>query len=188
MYYIVMILWILIVPKGGESIACYHSHTFTIISLFTWITQLGEWLPIVSLGLYLLVKNRWAFLAALSSYLPIYLLVLYLKKTLSYPRPLAYFTGGEIKPIADYVILLKNSMPSGHTFTAFFVASFICTFFSLNKWMQTMLFSLTILVGFSRIYLLCHFKEDVLVGSALGIIAGVLPIFIYQKISAINEL
>jgi membrane-associated phospholipid phosphatase len=187
LYCIMMTIWILIVPKGEESIACYHSHTLTMVGVFKWITQLGEWIPIIGLAVYLLIKNRVAFLAALSSFLPLYFLVLYLKKTLAYPRPLAYFTDGEIHPISDYVILLKNSMPSGHTFSAFVVASFICTFYSLNRWVQCIVFGLACLVGFSRIYLLCHFKEDVFVGSLLGILAGVLPLFSYQKWVVENE-
>jgi membrane-associated phospholipid phosphatase len=188
MYCIAMTVWILIVPKGGESIACYHSHTSAMLVVFKWITQLGEWIPIIGLAVFLLVKNRWVFLAALSSFLPLYFLVLYLKKVLAYPRPLAYFSQGEIQPLADYVVLLKNSMPSGHTFSAFVVASFICTFYSLHRWVQTILFSLACLVGFSRIYLLCHFKEDVFVGSLMGILAGVLPLFIYQKWIVKNEI
>ena len=30
-------------------------------------------------------------------------------------------------------------------------------------------------------YLMCHFKEDVYIGSILGIIAGILSVFIYEK-------
>jgi membrane-associated phospholipid phosphatase len=28
---------------------------------------------------------------------------------------------------------------------------------------------------------MCHFKEDVFIGSILGIIAGILAVFIYEK-------
>jgi membrane-associated phospholipid phosphatase len=181
MYCIAMTVWIYFVPKGAESIACYHSHNPATVNLFIWITQLGEWLPIIGLAIYLLIKNRRAYFAALISFLPLYLVVLYLKKALNYPRPHAYFTHGEIAPISDYIILLRNSMPSGHTFSAFVVASFICTFYSINRWVQVGVFGLACAVGFSRIYLLCHFKEDVFVGSIIGITAGVLPLFIYSK-------
>ena len=180
-YCIIMTVWIFLMPKGSENIVCYQTHTTHTITIFKFITQLGEWIPLVALGIFLLIKNRWAFLATLIVYIPCYSLVLYIKKFLDYPRPLAYFTQGEITPISDYVILLKNSMPSGHTFSAFVVASFICTFYSLKPWIQCIVFSLAILVGISRIYLLCHFKEDVFVGSLLGITAGVLPILIYTK-------
>lgn len=179
-----MMIWILNMGKGVENIKCYQMHSSELISFFKLITQLGEWIPLVGLGIYLLITNRWAFLATAISYIPLYLLVLYIKKLLAYPRPLAYFTHGEISPISDYVVLLKNSMPSGHTFSAFVVASFICTFYSINKWAQIVIFSLAISVGFSRIFLLCHFKEDVFVGSIIGITAGFLPLFIYSKLIA----
>ena len=176
-----MTVWIFLMPKGSENIVCYRSHTEHSVSFFKWITQLGEWLPLVALGIFLLIKNRRAFVATLMVYIPCYSLVLYTKKILDFPRPLAYFTQGEITPISDYVILLRNSMPSGHTFSAFVVASFICTFYSIKPWKQCIIFSLAILVGISRIYLLCHFKEDVFVGSLIGIMAGISPLFIYSK-------
>lgn len=180
-YVIAMTLWILIEPKGAESITCFQLHTPFWNEIFKWITKLGEWFPLTCLGIFLLIKNRKGFLAALIAFLPINILMNTMKKVLNYPRPLSYFKHGEIYPITDYVRLYEHSMPSGHTFTAFFVASFCCTFYSIDRRIQTIIFLLACLGGFSRIYLLCHFKEDVLAGSLLGIFAGMMPIFIYDK-------
>jgi membrane-associated phospholipid phosphatase len=40
---------------------------------------------------------------------------------------------------------------------------------------------LAILVGISRIYLLAHFKEDVLFGSFLGVLSALLPIYLLEE-------
>ena len=153
----------------------------TLTDIFKLITRFGEFIGLIGIGLYLAVKNRKALLAAALSFISFDIILLTLKRSLDYPRPLAYFQHGEITPILEYKKLLHYSMPSGHTYTAFFCASFLISFFSLNRKWQVLLFSAAILVGVSRMYLMCHFKEDVFVGSVLGIFAGVLPLFIYQK-------
>jgi len=173
--------FILITDKGLESLYfCYQRKTF-LTEFFKLATHLGEWVGLVSISGYLLVSNRRAFISALIAFVPIDLLMVAIKKTLDYPRPLAYFKHGEITPIPDFTPLYYHSMPSGHTFTAFFCMSFVLFFFDLNRKWQILLFSVAILVGLSRIYLMCHFKEDVFIGSILGIIAGILSVFIYEK-------
>lgn len=179
-YLIVLQTSILILPKGEEIIYFYAIRNDILTHLFIFITHIGEWIPLTCIGIYLLFKNRKALAAIAVAFIPSDLLVLWVKKLLAYPRPLIYFNHGEILPIDNFSPLFYNSMPSGHTFSAFFSATVLCTLFNLNKLNQCLVFGIAILVGVSRMYLMCHFKEDVFVGSAMGILAGILPIFIYK--------
>ena len=100
---------------------------------------------------------------------------------------------GVIDPQLFHIIenpLLHNAMPSGHTMTAFSVATAI--FFTINSNKRTkyvFLFLLATATGVSRIAVGAHWPEDVLVGSALGILSGLIAAQITQSIpSAYLEL
>ncbi len=180
-YVILMQSFILMTNKGWEILYfCYHRKTFWT-EFFKIVTLLGEWLGLVGLAIYLLIKNRRALISALLAFVPINIFLQYIKNAMDYPRPLLYFKQGEISSIPDYIPLYKHSMPSGHTFTAFYCMTFLIFFYNLNRSWQALLFPIAILVGVSRMYLMCHFKEDVFVGSILGILAGVLSVVIYEK-------
>jgi membrane-associated phospholipid phosphatase len=182
LYLVSMVLYILNHPKGSEVLYCHNNQAEWLTSLFKWVTQLGEWISLLALGIYLLIKNRKALLAGMIAFIPMDMLMLWIKRVLNYPRPLRFFQHGEITAIIDYPSLYHQSMPSGHSFTAFFIASFVCFFFNLSFRYSLLIFALAVLIGFSRVYLLCHFIEDVLLGSIMGITAGILPSYIYPKL------
>ena len=71
------------------------------------------------------------------------------------------------------------SFPSGHTFTAFFLATTI--FIRWRKWGYIAL-PLAFMVGFSRIYLGAHYFSDVLVGGILGVGVAIANFFICKLI------
>lgn len=61
------------------------------------------------------------------------------------------------------------SFPSGHTAASFAVTSAL--FFRKNRlWIPAL--SLSVLLGFTRLYLYVHFPSDVLCGALLGMFAG----------------
>lgn len=66
----------------------------------------------------------------------------------------------------------SDSFPSGHTLTAFTVATVFCLFNLKNRILCafTMLFAL--LIGYTRIYLGVHFPSDILGGMVMGILLG----------------
>lgn len=178
-----MALYILFVPKGTESIYCYHHQRSGFTLFFTIITRFGEWIPISLVGLYLLWARRFRVLmSGLLAFIPINMLMHGLKRYLDRPRPLLYFQHGEIIALPDMTPLYHGSLPSGHSFTAFFTASFLIYFFDLSMKYQLLLWGLAMLVGISRIYLLCHFTEDVLLGGMMGFMAGLVPTWIYSKL------
>lgn len=66
-----------------------------------------------------------------------------------------------------------HSFPSGHTTSAFAVFLFLALITSNKKWGALYLLA-AIFIGISRIYLLQHFYEDVLVGSFIGTVGTTL--------------
>lgn len=61
-----------------------------------------------------------------------------------------------------------NSFPSGHSTSAFAVFTFLALIKN-NKRYQFIFLIIAALIGYSRIYLLQHFLQDVLAGSVIGI-------------------
>lgn len=62
----------------------------------------------------------------------------------------------------------NGSFPSGHTITAFAVATVISRCYSNHRWIPYVAYGLAATVGFSRMTLSSHFASDVFVGAALG--------------------
>ncbi len=90
-------------------------------------------------------------------------------------RPKKYFEqlGNEgLRLIEGLEVHSFNSMPSGHTATAF---SLFCLLALLTpkKKIGLLYFFLAALVGYSRIYLSQHFLEDVTVGALVGCICAI---------------
>ena len=78
-----------------------------------------------------------------------------------------------------------NSMPSGHTATAF-GACCLLALLAKNKRLGLIFFLAAFLVGFSRVYLSQHFLEDVVVGSAFGIICSLFAYYLFEVRHIIN--
>jgi undecaprenyl-diphosphatase len=73
----------------------------------------------------------------------------------------------------------KYSFPSGHSITAFSVAISIGLFYPE---LQAPLLAVAVLIAGSRIILGMHFLSDVLAGSSIGAILGVLSYHIFSQI------
>ena len=89
------------------------------------------------------------------------------------PRPAAEVDNAQMRIVGE--VLHNVSMPSGHTLTAFAVASGI--YFSLppeRRWRHGWLFVLAAGAGLSRIAVGAHWPGDVAVGASLGLLSGML--------------
>ncbi len=89
------------------------------------------------------------------------------------PRPAAVVDNAQVHILGERLELV--SMPSGHTLTAFAVASGI--YFALpaaRRWRHGWLFLLAGGVGLSRIAVGAHWPGDVAVGACLGLLSGLL--------------
>jgi membrane-associated phospholipid phosphatase len=141
--------------------------------VWTGLSLLGNGWGILGVTAPLLVYSPrllWAWLCAA----PFAILFARLGKGLiESPRPAAVVDNAQMRVVGE---LLHNvSMPSGHTLTAFAVASGI--YFALplkGRARYLWLFLLAAGTGLSRIAVGAHWPGDVLVGMSLGLLAGML--------------
>ena len=64
-----------------------------------------------------------------------------------------------------------TSFPSGHTMSAFAIYG-LAAFLFENPTLKAIFALIAVLIGISRIYLIEHFPEDVLVGAIIGLMIG----------------
>jgi len=142
-------------------------------TLWAWLTFLGNGWGIFAICFPLLVLLPRLLIAGLFASSLGGIVSLIIKPLLEMPRP------ASILALEDFYIvgqpLLHRAMPSGHTLTAFAVASGI--YFASDRNKRSSLWWVFILAGFaglSRSALGAHWLTDVLAGAAIGIWSGML--------------
>ena len=99
-----------------------------------------------------------------------------IKNFINAPRPKLFFEAGQYLYFVDEVSLANNfSFPSGHTATAFAIATVLVLMSNKNK--QLFILLAALLVGYSRIYLAQHFLLDVVIGAVIGTASGVVSVY-----------
>ena len=89
------------------------------------------------------------------------------------PRPAAEIDPAQIRVVGEY--LYTVSMPSGHTLTAWAVATGMWLAIAADKrWRHSWILLLALGAGISRIAVGAHWPGDVAVGIALGLLSGLL--------------
>lgn len=161
----------------------YHNRPMDLF--FINYTIAGDGLISVAVVLILaILKKRKEALTLLAAYISSGLFTQLLKNVFSQPRPMLYFKQLTIQYhhfVSDVTLHNNNSFPSGHTTSAFAMATVIALLFN-NKGISLLALFLAVLVGYSRIYLAQHFLSDVLVGAFIGILFGMLSYyFIWQQ-------
>ncbi len=97
------------------------------------------------------------------------------------PRPKTYFEGRDLLNFVDGVKVNEyGSFPSGHTMTAFAMATFLALMLAKKEWSVVLVLS-AVLVGVSRIYLHHHFLIDVTVGSVIGVTVSLVLFKLFEK-------
>ena len=76
-----------------------------------------------------------------------------------------------------------NSFPSGHTSTAFSIATIFAKQYSNKKWVPVVSYGLASMVGVTRIIENRHWASDVLAGAALGYLCGNLVMANYKRMN-----
>lgn len=162
-------------------------HSSTLSAIFEVITFLGDgWFSIIlafSL-LFFSKKNKELALIILLAYISSGIFAQIIKNLIDSPRPKVYFEAHHLQYYIDTFANSRvgyRSFPSGHTASFFALA----TVFS-NYWKKAPIcivaVMLSVLVGYSRIYLGHHFLVDVLFGAIIGIVFGSLSIIWVRKI------
>ncbi len=135
------------------------------------ITYLGTGTVYIPIFLYLLQKNKRLSLVFVISVVVQFLLVSVLMKRYIFAdmlRPIAVIPDVDTLNLVEGVKLHRlYSFPSGHSQTAFLVASFLA-YTLKNKIYGVLIFLVAALIAISRVYLFQHFFMDIWVGSFIG--------------------
>lgn len=115
-----------------------------------------------------------------------------LKLIFAVPRPAAMINM-ETFTIMGRPNILHTSLPSGHAMTAFMVISILLYAFMPKKMSSriiwtTLLITIGLIIGFSRVAVGAHYPLDVVVGCILGYIMAILGIKITTKLNWLNWL
>ncbi len=159
-----------------ESILFYileHFHTPLMDKIMVGITSLGNsgfiWVAIAFLLLLNKKTQSWGILLVTALTFEYILGDGLLKQIFARERPFNRFPEVEI--------LIRKpgsfSFPSGHTMSSFTAATVI---FYCNKYAGLPAYILASLIGFSRLYLFCHYPTDVLGGAVFGILTALFVI------------
>ena len=145
---------------------------------FFYLTYFGDGITFIVIIVVLLFYSYSNALSGLSIFLSTSLFAQLLKNLFfaDHFRPFKYLSEQYDLHIPEGVTpLLNNSLPSGHTVTAFALATFlVLTYPKRNIWLPLLLFAW--LIAYSRIYLTHHFPIDVWLGSVIGTV-GTLLVF-----------
>jgi undecaprenyl-diphosphatase len=68
---------------------------------------------------------------------------------------------------------------SGHTSTITAIALLASVVVS-KRWFTTLMVVVALIVCYSRIYLACHFPQDILLGATVGIVAGIVGVMLFR--------
>ncbi|RZK42519.1 MAG: phosphatase PAP2 family protein [Pedobacter sp.] len=162
-------LWLFPKKEGFLLLNLHHSY-FLDIS-FRLLTNLGDGLvSLLFILAFVIRKSRKKAITLLLAYASSSILAQVAKWIFDLPRPRLFLDqlNVDYPNFVDGVILYDHhSFPSGHTASAFALATVLVLIFKKKK-ISGICILLAIIVGYSRIYLAQHFLMDVLVGAILG--------------------
>jgi membrane-associated phospholipid phosphatase len=180
--FISFILGVLLLSVYGKEttfLSLNSFHPFYLNVFFINYTFMGDGIfAICLIGMvFFYYKRKQQALALLYSFLISGIASQLIKNLVNSPRPKLYFEAGQYLHFIDGVSLANNSsFPSGHTATAFAIATVMAIMVKNKNW-QLLILAAALLVGYSRIYLAQHFLLDVLVGMAIGSASAVLAVY-----------
>lgn len=158
-----------------------HLRSELMDKIMVIITHLGDagiiWI-ILTLVLLLIPKTRKiGFVLAVALVFDLILCNLIVKPFVARTRPYDINTAIEllIGRQVDY------SFPSGHTAAGITCA--VALYLMKQKWLWKMTLFLSILIGFSRMYLYVHFPTDIIGGIIIGMICGTLGYITARQIA-----
>ena len=150
-------------------------------TLWAWLTFLGNGWGVFAITFPLLLLAPRALSAGIFAGAISAIVSATLKNYFDLPRPAGVLVDGSFYRLGEP--LLHNAFPSGHTLTAFAIATAL--YFSCDKDKRKpmlLLFGIASLVGLSRNAVGAHWLTDVLGGAGFGIWCGMLGALIANKI------
>ncbi len=175
--------------KSAAFISLNSYHPFLLNVFFINYTFVGDGIFALILTLVILFyfKRKQQGITLLYSFLISGIVVQVIKNLISAPRPKLFFEAGQYLNFIDGVSLANNSsFPSGHTATAFAIATTMIIYIK-DKNLQLPILIATILVGYSRIYLAQHFLLDIIIGAIIGSASGLAAVYFAQNSKRIKS-
>ncbi|MGY4384513.1 membrane-associated phospholipid phosphatase [Pedobacter sp. UYP24] len=176
-------LLLCLVTKAESFIAVNLVHNRLFDYLMALYTNLGDGIfSLLVCVVLLFTKQKKLAACILLAYTTSGCFAQFLKHMVFAPRPKVFF---ETSHISFYIDFFKtshtgnNSFPSGHTTSAFALATVLASHF--RKPIQAaLLFLGALLVGYSRIYTGEHFPLDVYTGIWIGILFGLSSVLLFK--------
>ncbi len=166
---LVLILCSLLIPKGQDVLFINGNNTSLLDRFFAAITNLGNglvFLPIV-VGL-LFSKFRYSVMATTAWVL--HGVICSVLKRGVFPdlaRPKALIDNSLLHFVDQVEVHSHFSFPSGHTATIF-CATFLVSLLLQRRIVSVVLLTISLLIAYSRVYLLQHYLMDVAAGAVIG--------------------
>jgi len=159
-------------------------HTPWADVFFKFITFFGSGIAAAIVCIVLLfVRIRYTFII-LASWAGSGIIVQFLKHLVfpGYDRPVAVFAHNTALNLVYGLEYHHHfSFPSGHAATALAVFGFLALVTN-RQWLKMVLLLCAVIVAYSRVYLSQHFLEDILFGSALGILALIIFYWYFNRL------
>jgi membrane-associated phospholipid phosphatase len=138
-------------------------------------TQIGNGVTALAVGLiFFLAGDRLVAYELILGTLSLWIVVELVKALVRRSRPFIRLSQARI--VGSRAI--GRSFPSGHTSQVFFMATLMARHFHVGAWMVFLLYSIALLIGFTRMYVGAHYPRDVLAGAILGSAWGLLGVLI----------
>lgn len=173
---------VLAVQSKGETFVYINQfHTVVADFFFTYFTHVGDGVFVVIIAVVLFFYKRKYTYCILMAYAISSIVAQILKKITDLPRPKMYLNQvHNLHWVLGEDTNLYNSFPSGHTTSAFMLAT-ILAFLAKDKRVSVVYFFLAVLVGYSRVYLGQHFFMDAYFGALIGTLSSILTYLVLNN-------
>ncbi len=159
-------------------------HQPILDTFFRYVTWLGSGYIYAAVFLFFLFRKEYSYVVAVIFILLLQTLITTSMKQWLFPdmlRPLKVLGQEAIHQIEGVKLHGYHSFPSGHTASAFAVATLLAIRF-VKPFVQWTCLVVALLVAYSRVYLGQHFVHDVWAGSVIGIFsAGIVMYWFISK-------
>jgi membrane-associated phospholipid phosphatase len=175
--------------KGAIELIINAYHHPVLDDFFRMITHLGDGLILI-IPIILFIFHKYCYLVLLTLSTLIHLVLVHIGKKWIFqgmPRPAEFFKDIPFYEVPGIQLHHWGSFPSGHTTTAFMLASFFYLVLPKKFKIHAFLMGIASIVGLSRVYLMQHFLMDIWAGAILGVVSTLAAYFIVLKLFSKKE-
>ncbi|MFZ9188432.1 MAG: phosphatase PAP2 family protein [Algoriphagus sp.] len=185
-FFVVLFTGLVLLPfyeKGFIELKINQHHHPVWDVLFSNLTHLGDGLVLV-IPLLLLVFHKYCYLVLFALSSVFHLILVHIGKKWVFggmPRPAEYLKDVPFYEVPGIELHHWGSFPSGHTTTAFMLASFLFLIVPKKYKLHYLVMGIAFFVGLSRVYLMQHFLMDIWAGALLGIFSSLVSYILVLK-------